>query len=85
VHVANATGGKKLSTRNASRRVARAGKYRRAGVIAGSFRIEGAKMMLPGKKAAIPRVSSGGDTNCEDFSPYGRPWLASLHSQDEVF
>jgi len=60
VHVASATGSKKLRTRNASRRVARAGRYRRAGVMVGPF-VYKAQIRCPGKKAAIPPASSGGE------------------------
>jgi len=58
---AEVTGVEKLRKRDASRRVARAGRYRRAGFMAGSFRIQSPKKMLLGKKAAFTRVSNGGE------------------------
>src|SRR5713226_5214801 len=61
VHVANETGGKKLRMRNASRGVFRVGRCRRTRVMTGPFRIQSAKKMLPGKKGAVPPVSSGGE------------------------
>src|SRR6266436_8219559 len=65
-HVASATGGKKLRTRNASRRVARAGRYRRAGVMTGSFRIQSAKEMLPSRES-----QTEANTNRQNFSSPG--------------
>ena len=59
--VANAADGKTLGTKNASRKIVRARRYRWAGVTLWSFRIQRAKKMVPEKKAAIPLISNGSE------------------------